>query len=552
MKKTFLLEYDIYAPHLIDRAIFDFQDYANILRENNSVVIQGDNIQEIQNTFIEFMNYVLSLANIHTSHKSLSFEEVASYNSEKIANFRFKRFDDMYLITNDIWKYYFLSGDSFSLFIQGKYKFIDWYQDLIEKGFIKTSHYEDELTHKFRWRTTFIGTGPALHMIVVTLRCNHHCKYCHAAVAPEDASWYDMDQETAKKAVDAIMYTNSSNITIEFQWGEALLNWEIVQYIIEYASEQGMYLNKNITYTLVTNLTLMTEEKLEWLLDRWVNICTSLDGDKVIHNSNRTWYDWDSFDKVSYWIKRVNDEMQSRGMWNIWALLTTTKETLSRSKEIVDAYVDLWLNGIFLRWLNPYGFAASDIKSLWYSSEQWLKFYSETLDYIIELNKKGTDFREYITSVYLMKIFMDFDPAYMDIRSPSGIAVWWVSYNYDGKVYASDESRMLGRMWIDDFFMTDLKDSWQETYLAMMNSDITKIAVQASTLDGLPWYNDHVYKPYLWVDILHNFKQTGNIYVPLVKDEKTKIQIGILDIIFKKLQDPEESMILQWWLEKQY
>ena len=41
-----------------------------------------------------------------------------------------------------------------------------------------------------------------------------------------------------------------------------------------------------------------------------------------------------------------------------------------------------------------------------------------------------------------------------------------------------------------------------------MNSDITKIAVQASTLDGLPGYNDHVYKPYLGVDIIHNFKTT--------------------------------------------
>jgi len=348
------------------------------------------------------------------------------------------------------------------------------------------------------------------------------------------------------------MYSNSANITIEFQWWEAMLNWDILQYIVEYASEQWTHLRKNIDFTLVTNLTLMTEEKLTWLLDRKVNICTSLDGDEVIHNANRTGFKGNSFEKVTYWIKKINFEMQFRGMGNIWALLTTTKDTLERSKEIVDTYIDLWLNGIFLRWLNPYGFAAADLENLGYTSGEWLEFYEKTLDYIIDLNRRGIEFREYITSVYLMKIFMDFDPAYMDIRSPSGIAVWWVAYNFDGKVYASDESRMLWRMWIDDFFMTELKDSWQETYLAMMNSDITKIAVQASTLDGLPWYNDHVYKPYLWVDILHNFKQTGNIYTPLVKDDKTNIQIGILDIIFTKLQDPEESVILQSWLEKQY
>jgi hypothetical protein len=45
--------------------------------------------------------------------------------------------------------------------------------------------------------------------------------------------------------------------------------------------------------------------------------------------------------------------------------------------------------------------------------------------------------------------------------------------------------------------MTDLLESGEETYKAMMNSPITNFAIQASTLDGLPGYNDHVYKPYM-------------------------------------------------------
>jgi hypothetical protein len=31
----------------------------------------------------------------------------------------------------------------------------------------------------------------------------------------------------------------------------------------------------------------------------------------------------------------------------------------------------------------------------------------------------------------------------------------------------------------------------------MIESETTKIMVQASTLDGLPGYNDSVYKPYI-------------------------------------------------------
>jgi len=59
--------------------------------------------------------------------------------------------------------------------------------------------------------------GPSLHMIIITLRCNHKCKYCHAAVAPMTATEFDMSQETAKRVVDTILYSNSPVITIEFQ-----------------------------------------------------------------------------------------------------------------------------------------------------------------------------------------------------------------------------------------------------------------------------------------------------------------------------------------------
>jgi hypothetical protein len=57
----------------------------------------------------------------------------------------------------------------------------------------------------------------------------------------------------------------------------------------------------------------------------------------------------------------------------------------------------LGLDGIFLRWLNPYGFAASDMDSLAYESDEWIEFYRKSLDYVIEINKSGTFFREQIT-----------------------------------------------------------------------------------------------------------------------------------------------------------
>lgn len=480
---------------------------------------------------------------------NLSISKINEIPTDKIGFFRYKKIEaGDYLITNDAGRFHYLTPEEFQIFLSWDLESIESYEELVQKGFVKTPDYQRWHSMALSERTHFIWQGPTLHMIVMTLRCNHHCKYCHAAVAPMTATWLDMDRETATTVVDTILHTNSQSLTIEFQWGEALINWDVLQHVVEYWSIRAQYLGKNLSFSLVTNLTLMTEEKLQWLMDRGVEICTSLDGNEFNHNNNRTGFDWNSFEKVTYWIKRINQIREERKFPKMWALLTVTKENLPHYKDLIDAYVDMGLNGIFLRWLNPYGFAAADIETLSYSSDDWLKFYTDSLDYILELNKKWVDFREQITSVYLMKILNDRDPAFMDIRSPSWIAIGGVAYNYDGKVYASDESRMLWRMWIDNFLMTELKETGGETYQAMMSSEITKIATQSSCLDGLPAYNDHVYKPYLWVDIIHNFKMTDNLYLPLAKDDKMKLQIGILDYIFEKLRtDPEAKEIFTRW-----
>lgn len=92
------------------------------------------------------------------------------------------------------------------------------------------------------------------------------------------------------------------------------MNYPIVQFITEYASIRAQHLGKRLSLSLVSNLTLLTEEKLTWLLDHGVDICTSLDGDMVTHNANRTGYKGNSFEIVTYWMKRVSEEKQKRNM----------------------------------------------------------------------------------------------------------------------------------------------------------------------------------------------------------------------------------------------
>ena len=486
----------------------------------------------------------------------LELEKIKKLHSEKIGFFRFKKFDkENYLITNDIWRYSFLKLKEFSDFISWKIKTWEKYNELVEKKFIKWDNYENEMAVRYAKKNEFLAYWPNLHIIVVTLRCNHKCQYCHAAAAPVTAKNMDMTIETAKKVVDTIFYTSNNNIIIEFQWWEPLLNWDVIKYIVEYASIKALHLWKSIIFALVTNLTLMDDEKLNYIIDNNIDISTSLDWDEETHNYNRTFKNWNSFEKVTHWIKKINKIYIEKGIQKrVWALLTVTRKTLSKYKETIDTYVELWLDWVFLRSLNPYWFAIADAKKLGYSMDEFIDFYHKSMDYILQLNKKWIRFREKLSTIYLYKILTPIDPNYLDERSPCWACIWQVAYNYDWKVYSCDEWRMLWRMWDDIFMMSDLNKidfqefPWYEAYKSMIDSETTKIMVQASTLDWLPWYNDSVYKPYIGVCPIHSYKMSWNIIPNYTKDNKKVLDYAVLDYLFDKLRDDEISAIFDNWI----
>lgn len=491
----------------------------------------------------------------------LSKDILKKFDKKKVWYFRFKRLDeDDMLITNDLWAYSYLTNDEFK-------KFISWWEWLssekleelnFKKFFKDTEYYKPDFEFEYGMKNNFLAFWPILHIMVVTLRCNHKCRYCHAAAAPMSAKKVDMDMDTAIKIVDTMFFTTAKAITIEFQWWEPLINWDVIKFTIEYATKKSKATGKWVNFCVVTNLSLMTDEKLDYLLENGVSISTSLDWSEKVHNFNRTFKSWNSYKDTIKWIKKINKRYaaEKKVVWflgyqkSMWALMTTTKKTLDNWKESIDAYIDNWLDGIFIRPLNPYGFAEKELNELWYSEEEYLDFYRKSLDYIIEVNKKGTLLREHFSSIFLWKIMKPKDPNYLDDRSPCGASIGQVAYSYDWKIYSCDEWRMMARMWIDDFQIGEVNDNPKETYLDMITSDTTKILVESSTLDGLPWYEDSAYKTYMWTCPIYNYKIRWSVYPNFSVDTKRKIEYGVIDYLFKKMRDEEVKEIFQKWIRE--
>ena len=122
--------------------------------------------------------------------------------------------------------------------------------------------------------------------------------------------------------------------------------------------------------------------------------------------------------------------------------MTTSELSINHPKEIVDNYILNGFNNIFLRPLNPYGLALNSTNWNIYF-DKFFEFYKQALNYIIDINIKGKFFVEEFTAILLRKILTPFTTGFVDLQSPAGIINSVVVYNYDGYVYASDESRML-------------------------------------------------------------------------------------------------------------
>ena len=77
----------------------------------------------------------------------------------------------------------------------------------------------------------------------------------------------DMSIEVAERGVDIAFQTTAWALTIEFQGGEPTANWDVLRHIVEYARAKSAETKKVLSFALVTNLSLMDDEKLQFLLD---------------------------------------------------------------------------------------------------------------------------------------------------------------------------------------------------------------------------------------------------------------------------------------------
>ena len=128
------------------------------------------------------------------------------------------------------------------------------------------------------------------HIILqVTQNCNLRCEYCVYSGNYKNRAHAEqwMPFEVAKKAIDYLIQhsLDSKRITISFYGGEPLLAFELIKKSVLYAMERGE--GRDIGFSFTTNGTLLTMDKMDFLIKYDFNILVSLDGPEKIHDIHR-------------------------------------------------------------------------------------------------------------------------------------------------------------------------------------------------------------------------------------------------------------------------
>ena len=467
------------------------------------------------------------------------------------APFRLREVGGVYLLTNHAGDHVFLDTEELERFAAGTPEPGDaLYERLRESNFIAKELDTDSMIRTVRQRKSFLGQGPHLHIVIPTLRCNETCVYCHASRADMSATETDMSAETAERSVELMLQTTSPDVTIEFQGGEPLVRFDLVRLIVEHAEQLNREAGKRLQFALVSNLAAMDDEKLEFIMDHRVQVCTSIDGPGPLHNRQRILPRGDSFEVTRRWVKRINEAYVERGLdpmlYHAEALLTITRNTLSQPREVVDTYLELGCRSIFLRPMDPFGFAQRSASKLAYSPQEFLQFYRATVDYMLELNLGGEQLLERYAAIFLTKILAGSDPNFLDVRSPCGAGIGQVVYNHDGKIFTCDEGRMVHAMGDSIFQIGTVEES---DYQGIVGHEMVQACVVASNLDTSPDCVNCVYSPYCGLCPVYNYVTQGSLQGRMRDSTLCGIFKGIQDYLFEKIHEgnPDVLAILDRW-----
>ena len=166
-----------------------------------------------------------------------------------------------------------------------------------------------------------------------------------------------------------------------------------------------------------------------------------------------------------------------------------------------------------------------------------------TID-IININRAGRTFSEAYASMILTKILTPWPIGFVDLQSPSGAGIGVVLYNYDGNVYASDESRMLAEVGDYTFQLGNvLEDSYRDIFFG----DTMQRIAAASCNEALAGCSDCAYQTYCGADPVRHYRTQGDIFGNRANSAYCRKNMAIIKHLFDLVIAGDQDLERIFW-----
>ena len=470
--------------------------------------------------------------------------------ADQLGFFRWGRIDGKVLITTDGGDWVFLSEPEFAQLLAGEItEGHPRFAELQTGGFLRAGLDLDALATRLARRVAHVARGPELHVVAMSRRGDGR----GAPSAAPDARM-DLDRQTAERIVDVALQTTSPSVSFELigNTGEPLLNVDGVRHLVEFArATNKRAAGKTLGFTLVSNLTHMTEETAEWLIANDVAVRTWLDGPAELHDGNRRWTVAGAHADVVRWIEWFDRRYRELGrdpeVWHVDGRVTTTRRTLTAWRALVDEYVARGMRSLRLEPLSPLGFDAATWQTIGYTAEEYLTFYQRAFDYIVELNRRGVHLAEATASTFLNNILSAGDPAVGEIRSPCSAGTRELAYDVDGRVFPGDDARRVDASGDPIFALGDVR---KLTLGDIVRHPTVRAIAAASLLEAQPKCADCWNKPFCGISPVSSYVREGDLFGQRPRCFECREHMAIGRTLFALLAnegDRETTDILQRW-----
>lgn len=170
--------------------------------------------------------------------------------------------------------------------------------------------------------------------LLLTEKCNLACGYCLAGTTPNMPT---MAPEVGRAAIDrAFAMHEARSITFEYSGGEPFMQFALMRELTDYARSHPARNGTDVHFCVQTNLTLLDDERVRWLVDNQVAVGVSLDGDPTQHDRSRpTLGGKPSFRKVIGGL----DLLQKYGV-AFGALVVLNRFNAGNARQLVEFLVD--------------------------------------------------------------------------------------------------------------------------------------------------------------------------------------------------------------------